>query len=357
MVYLLMAMVFVLSSCDVHEWPEPQTGARLNLHLVYDTNLPKWIHPYSERSADTDNSSVVPKGLMQYIVRLYPVNSEGTPSYQYVQEYLFTQDVSQGYNLNTSIDVDPGDYQIMVWSQLLQTENDRPFYDAVSFIEIKLQNHVANTDYRDAFKGKKDISITPSLVAQEPQDIVVEMKRPLAKFEFITTDLQEFVLKEISRSQQVSNRSLRALYDEIMRNLSDYNIHFYYVGYMPNAFSLFTDRPVDSSTGNKFNSTLTKLSDEEASLGFDYVFTNGKETNVTVQIAVTDAEGIQLSLTKPIVVPIKRSYHTLVKGSFLMATASGGISIDPSYDGDFNIHLRDEEDQTDYSDYEIDIEE
>ena len=112
---------------------------------------------------------------------------------------------------------------------------------------------------------------------------------------------------------------------------------FYYVGFMPNAYSLFTDKPVDSATGVLFESTLNSLSETEASVGFDYVFVNGTESAVTVQIGIYDNEGTQLSLTEPIKVSLRRSHHTIMRGMFLMSETSGGISINPEFDGDYNL--------------------
>ena len=112
---------------------------------------------------------------------------------------------------------------------------------------------------------------------------------------------------------------------------------FYYVGFMPNTYSMHTDKPVDSSTGVMFESTLKKLSESEASIGFDYVFVNGKESAVTVQIGIYDNEGTQLSLTEPIEVPLKRSQHTVMTSMFLMSEASGGVTINPDFDGEHNL--------------------
>ena len=61
------------------------------------------------------------------------------------------------------------------------------------------------------------------------------------------------------------------------------------------------------------------------------------QSAVTVQIGIYDKEGTQLSLTDPIEVPLKRSNHTIMTGMFLMSQASGGVSINPDFDGDHNL--------------------
>jgi hypothetical protein len=335
---LLFAIALFTTSCDVHEWPEPTTGARLNLHLVYDYTFTIWEHPYNERSL-AEYENIMPEGIVQYVVRLFPLSENGEPTQEYSHEYVFTKPIEGGYDFSTSIDVAPGNYQIMVWSQLFAHDRAIPFYDYTYFHEVRLGNHEANNDYRDAFRGKENVTVEPSYMVQSPIDVEIAMQRPLAKFEFITTDLSEFITKEVYRNQI----SLRAFQDNAYKSLQDYTIRFHYVGYMPDAFSIFTDRPVDSSTGVIFESSINKLTETEASLGFDYVFTNGKESSVSIQIEVLDSKGEQISLTEPIKVPTKRSYHTIIKGSFLMSTTSGGISIDPEYEGDHNVILRDEE--------------
>ena len=112
---------------------------------------------------------------------------------------------------------------------------------------------------------------------------------------------------------------------------------FYYVGFLPHADSMNTDKLVGSSTGVMFESTLKKRSEAEATMGFDYVFVNGKKSAVTVQIVIYDSEGTHLSLTEPIEVPLKRSHHTILTGMFLMSEASGGVTINPDFDGDHNL--------------------
>ena len=166
------------------------------------------------------------------------------------------------------------------------------------------------------------------------------MQRPLAKFEFITNDVLEFIEKESTRVSSKANGNKSSSGEDTPTkavSLDDYRVVFHYVGFMPDAYSMHTDKPVDSSTGVMFESSLKKITDSEASVGFDYVFVNGKKSAVTVQIGIYDKEGTQLSLTDPIEVPLKRSNHTIMTGMFLMSQASGGVTINPDFEGDHNL--------------------
>lgn len=110
----------------------------------------------------------------------------------------------------------------------------------------------------------------------------------------------------------------------------------HYAGYVPSSFNLFTDQTADASTGVQFESRITRTSDSEASLGFDYVLVNEGEASVKVSLEVYDRDGTQLSATNPFDIPLMRGRHTIVRGNFLTSEASGGIGIDPGFDGDWN---------------------
>lgn len=168
------------------------------------------------------------------------------------------------------------------------------------------------------------------------------MERPLAKFEFISTDLQEFITKameELSKKKAGQTDARDGDTVDPAIDLSKYRVVFYYSGYMPCAFNIMDNKPCDSMTGVSFESTIKAVDEHEARLGFDYVFVNGKESSVMVTVALLDEDGTQLSRSNQIEVPLKRSMLTVVKGSFLIQETGGGVAIDPDFEGEFNIVL------------------
>lgn len=343
--YIFLIAFFLVTSCDIHEWPEEPERVPFYLRLNYETTMTQWMHLYNgsdviERSEGDTYDNHLKYGKIRYVIRAYPAFEKQRTISDYVQEFVITKDVSEGYDHGVTLDLPPGNYNIMVWSDLVQVGGDSYFYNADNFAEIRLrgEGHQGNNDYRDAFRGSNNIFLISDIVERDPDTLDVTMQRPLAKFEFVSNDVKEFIDKETTRITK-GNAEESASEDEPTRviNIEDYKVVFYYVGFMPNAYSIQTDKPVDSSTGVIFESTLKKLTDSEASIGFDYVFVNGKESAVTVQIAIFDSEGTQLSLTEPIEVPLNRSHHTILTGMFLMSQASGGATINPDYDGDHNL--------------------
>ncbi len=331
----------LLTSCDVHQWPQTPELVKCHLRLNYQTQMTEWEHLYDgstvieQGSGDTyDNRREY--GKIRYIIRTYPVSEKMRTASDYTQQFEFTRDINKGYDHQVTLDILPGNYNIMVWSDLVQKEGDDHFHDAGNFAEIRLQGeHKGNNDYRDAFRGTGSITLEASIKEQKTDTLEITMQRPLAKFEFITNDLKEFLDKEIEYlKQEASTRGENA---PTRVDTDKYKVVFHYSGYMPNAYNMNTDKPVDSATGVMFESKLVILNDNEASLGFDYVFVNGKEAGVSVQIGLYDGDNRQIALSDPIDVSLRRSHHTILRGSFLMQQATGGIVINPEFDGNHNI--------------------
>lgn len=346
---LLFAMVacVLAVSCDVHEFPDDDATVPMHLHLQFHTDMTQseYINNTQQYGYPSRKASV--NARMRYVIRFYDSDNDARASVSSkFREYVFERNVEGDYDSDFVLDVVPGNYTIMAWADFVEsTENDGYFYDVSDFSDItKLKPHIGNTDLVDAFRGSAAISEMQILSNKAP---VVEMERPLAKYEFISNDLREFLEQESQAATKAESENGSETPDDTNHeptrggiDINDYKVMFYYSGYMPNVYNMFTDKPVDSATGIAFEGKLSKLTEDEISLGFDYVIVNHMETSITLRVAILNSAGQQVSLTNPINVPIKRSNHTVVKGRFLMEKASGNVGIDPDYDGDYNIIIK-----------------
>ena len=343
LLHLIIYMSLLLTSCNVHEWPETPEMVSFHLKLKYETSMTEWNHLFDGTSiAEAGNGEIYDNfqkyGQMRYIVRAYPVLDKQRSSKEHTQEFVFTSNTAQGYNHEVSLELPAGNYEIQVWSDMIESGENNYFYNAANFSEIALQGEYrANTDHRDAFRGKGNIQLVSDIVEYVPETLEIEMQRPLAKYEFVTTDLQDFIEKEIEFLKMEA--ATRGETPPTRVNTDDYKVVFYYSGYMPNTYNINSDRPVDSIMGVLFDSKLDILSEKEASMGFDYVFVGNEKTAVTMQIGFYDKEGRQVAMTSPLNIPLLRSHHTILKGSFLTQKASGGIIIDSEFDGNHNITI------------------
>lgn len=332
-----IAMLSMFSSCDVHEFPDVPEKVGLNIQLRYSTDMPQFVYPIEDTRTEVPSKSVQTEGDMRYIIRFYTQNSKASRG-EASHEFVFTRDLAEGYDANFYVEVPAGDYSVMVWSDIADLGSSHKFYDAKDYAAIKLVGeHEGNNDYRDAFRGISDIKLVSTMKEQVAPTIQVDMERPLAKFEFVTTDVDEFIDKEVRR--MIGRGELPEQAPSKGIDISKYKVVFYYAGFMPNTYNMFTDKPVDSTVGVAFQGRVLSLNDKEASLGFDYVFVNGTESAVSLQIAILDEDNEQISRTNVISVPLRRSKHTIMKGKFLMMNAQGGVSINTKFNGDINIYF------------------
>ena len=346
MIYAFMAVAAVMLSggCRVHQWPEPKPvpEATVKICLRYETDFYVWEHIYDPKGeapeqmypdsgVDADHPGTSYRydneqssGVMRICLRLY----EAGKGAEGMKEYIIDRDAAEGYDCEVELSPGGGNYEVAVWSQLLEYADDAPFYDAADFRSIYIvnDNYRGSTDYRDAFSGRSAFSL-PDKPAEGAEYVCeVEMRRPMGKFEFVTTDLSEFLDRETER-RALSTRA----------SVDDYRVVIAYPYYYPNGYNMEAD-DIASGSGYRFDTVMTVTGVSEASMGFDYVFIkNIRDGAVQAQVSVWDMEGTCVANSRVIMVPIRRDWHTVLRGAFLSMDADGGVGVDPDYDGDHNV--------------------
>jgi hypothetical protein len=340
---VLAAALTLLPSCSVHEWPDTGTLAQLRLDFRFATDLP----PYLEIKYGT-KTDISPEDYdVRYKVKFYPELTGGGYDTADAAAYALTltkDDVSE-LNWTACAALPEGKWQVRCWVDYVAQGSDKDlFYDTEDFSSITIpEEHTANNDYKDAFLGSAEVELHRVGSREEPVSVTLDMERPLAKFQFIATDLEQLVTKVLRekatrRSRTDSDRPESPL--EQSFRPEDYYIRFYYTSYMPCVFNIYTNKPVDSRTGVQFESEFTPISENEVLMGYDYVLVNGAESSVLVQVALYDRETRELlSLTPAVSVPLVRSKVTTVRGDFLTLGAGGGLGINPDFDDEYNVYL------------------
>ncbi|MGN1245125.1 MAG: DUF6562 domain-containing protein [Muribaculaceae bacterium] len=332
----LIAVLVTFTACDVHEVPEAPATTATHVRLSFSTMLSE-----TDVSLLPGRDDAKALRLMRMLIYAYPRLADGTVVHSPAFQMTLTREVNpDDYDCGLTLNLPQGDYSLAVWADFVQERNRSLYYDPYNFEEITLyEPHVANTDLRDAFRGMLDCSVKPRTMVAPPDTIDLHMERPLAKFEFITTDLLEFINEEENRAEGRAEGDPKDAGVKSV-DLSAYDIRFYYSGFMPCVYNMFSDKPIDSRTGVWFDSKITPTETGEASLGFDYVMVNGVESFVSIIVCVYDTQGHLMVTSDAIKVPTKRNYHTIVRGKFLTQTANSGVGIDPDFDGEFNIEIK-----------------
>lgn len=354
----------VLGACEVHQFPEqqdvypPEPGpdtvwVTVPLRLVYDLDVYLWPHRYDpllasvepDASADTPfpdrpgasdrYANLAAEGVI--VTHVQALAAAGTARVVTSRTFTRTLDGTPYDTDSIALDVPAGGvYDLYVWSHLLADTAAAPFYDYTDFNRVHLvaDSYDGNTDYRDAFRGTVRVEApapaeadTAGSATGDVEPYVVGMKRPMGKFELITTDLSEFLERETVR------RSLT-----VRADVGDYRVVISYPMYYPASYSAIEDRLENVYTGMQFSTRMTVTGDSEASLGFDYVLLNNvSDAGVQVVVNVYDLGGARVAGSATFTVPMRRDYHTRLRGAFLSTPGNGGVGIDPGFNGDHNV--------------------
>lgn len=349
---MIIATAWLAAGC-VHEFPEtdepsgPVTRREFRLILNYDEALPLLgEYDYADGAVTDIMLSRAHKApgpeearkrhQIRHVVNVYPaISSRGEYSRTSDFSFVFTRETGHGLNDTLTFDLPKGDYRIIVWTDYVDhASREDKYYDTRDFAEILLPDngiHYGSNDWRDAFYGSTETVVSREGRAEtrvELGEAKIEMRRPMARYTFVSTDLARFLE---SRSRQGETRRVSAL--------DEYVVRFVYPRYMPCSFNAFTGKPADSRSGVTYESEIQRINDDEAEIGFDYIFVNGERTATTVGLEIYSRDGALLARIPPFDVPLERSRHTIVRGEFLTTKSGGALGVDPAYKGSFNIEI------------------
>lgn len=389
--------ISLFSACSVHQWPsdEPVKMPFL-LHLNFNTDLP--IYQEIEATRIDNTKAITDNHDMRYIINAYRTDDSRMESREADTTFVFTKADLTKWDFSAPLELYEGTYTFRVWADYVNPSSKADkYYDTNDFAEIILarrNDHAGSNDYRDAFRGYVTATVispehyTTSMVDKIDNQATVEMMRPMGKYQFISTDVDRFILhvaqmlaskgelanedldqitkliQEIninktkgdagnaagngganadgSGSADGSQASNKELWELLLSriDISQFKVVFRYNAFMPCSFNMFTDKPADAWTGIAYTSTMRVEGDKAVLLGYDYVFVNGSETTLSISVEVYDKDGELISSSNPIQVPVVRSRLTTVKGSFLTTKASGGVAINPGFAGDdYNVQI------------------
>lgn len=338
----------LLSGCNVHEWPKLEYGeVPFVLNLDFDTALPLYRTVNYTRGEGI--SRVSPSDCdIRYIVSVYRAG-ETSGSRSECRRYVFTKPYSEDLDYTATIALDEGDWEIYAWADYVDagSRSDK-YYDTSDFGNIVYSdknNYGGSNDCNDAFRGSVSVTVIhpDRFLESEPlpsYEATVPMIRPLGRFEFIATDVDAFLTRVAAVRSQSANASEAS--DTRGIDVSEFRAIFRYNAFMPSTFNIFTNLPSDSWTGMWFDSRMELRNDGEMLLGFDYVLVNDSDgTVMNLDVEIYDTDGTLLSVTRGVEVPIVRSKLTIVKGEFLTSTGSGGVTVNPDFDGpDYNLEIQ-----------------
>lgn len=342
----ILALATSLSSCDVHQFPVEETPEPIHLvlDLDYTTDLPLYKElQYPQGTAQSIVSRLNAEYQLRHTVKLYSTTDITRATWSRAEaDYSTTvyTPISSDLSSKITMDVPDGSYTAMVWTDYVPVEGPaQPFYNIENFDDIHytdIRDYIGSTDLRDAYRGDTDFVLPDhELIEDAVQTVHVDMRRPLGKYVIIATDVEQFISRTLSRQGLEAPPKI----DSRGFDFSKYRVRLVYSGYLPTSFNMFLNKPVDSTLGVSYFSDIKLLSDTEATLCFDYVMVNGSEAKVDAVVQIVDENDQIMAQSSPMRIPLVRGKLTEVRGDFLTATSSSGVSINTKFDGEYNIEI------------------
>lgn len=340
-IYIVCLLVLAMTGCGKTILESPKDGGvdptLVNVDLTFETDPS--IEPYTSSRSETANAG---EHDTRWIIEVFRDEINGTPTARRV--LCCNPAVDGKHTISTSLPLHAAKYYIVTWMDYVQdgTLKDK-YYTVNSLASISIPEtkaYTGNNDYKDTYVARQELDLTGyrkqwnATVKQ-----TVTLQRPMAKIEFITTDLDKFLDK---LSEQLSKTGTTAD-NKLSRTpaLSTIRVEMEYTCYFPCGFNAYTNKPNDARLGVAFSSNIIRLSEKEGHLASDYIFVNGTESAVTVKLTIRDSEGVVLNEIGGINVPIARGKLTTIRDEFLTRSYSPGIGIDPDFDGEIDIVIPD----------------
>jgi hypothetical protein len=318
----------IAAGCSVHEVPEggdDSTAVALSLNIILDEEMPLFT--------SVDFSTKAAAAQARYIVRFFPRIGD-----HYVTDAPF-EFVKTEANLSTrtySLGVYPMDYHVEVWADWLQ--GDTPFYSTADFgaIGVGTTPYSGADKYRDAFCGSFDIDLSAYPGNNSIATAEVTLHRPNARFTFIANDREDFLRYWASETALNDGTGVK---DPDSIDLDTFRVRVIYPQYMPSEYNLHDGEITDSATGVWFETGMSMLKDGTVQVGWDWVLADGESSSVMVSLEFLDNRGTLINRIDNILIPVAPGKLTTVTGKLLTNNISSGIIIDPSFDGEFIVHI------------------
>ena len=315
------------------------TLVNITLNLSVD---PK-IEPYTPAQNKVKADETVETHDIRWFIEIFKDKIDGQPVAQKV--ISCDPDTEGNHSIQTSFSLNAAKYFVVAWMDYVDNgSTDDKYYlvDNLASIRIpEIDNYVGDEEHKDCYVANEIMDLT-AYRDRWGEEVVqsITLQRPMAKIEFITTDMDKLI-DELVEQQQKSNRSLSDKLISKTPDLSSIQVKVEYAGYFPSGFNVYTNKPNDAVTGMAFQCYMTPLSDKEARLGSDYIFVNGDESAVTVHLSISDDQGNSINRIENINVPIVRGKLTSIRDEFLTNDYAPGIGIDTDFEGDINIVIPD----------------
>lgn len=355
-IFSVLGILLLLSSCDatIHEYPS-ESSIVLTVDGTINDVKPEFFitvecdakngtsYIVRTQSMKPENTRFDEPYKLRYIVDLYRVIASHSEFVERKVHIVDPQDAEYNKLPTTQFDVVASEYKVLVWCDYVResAELEDWYYQTGDLRKILYNDiEVKDNNDKDVFTNMAHLNFREYyyMSGEHEESIHLTLERPKGRYKCRTTDVGDYLNKEDV---------------EVITSVVTY------VQYVAAGYNVEEQKPnYFESTRTYLHTVTTEDIDEDGRLEmcYDYVFVNGKQTNVKINFqfykgVVTMKDGKlykedgsiasdddRISNWSGVVVPLKRNMETIIEGRLLTASfGSGGIGIDPGFEGEIVI--------------------
>lgn len=325
-IILSLLMAIFLPGCHIHEEPHltedgeigvDPTRITINVNINLDISLP----------GTRENVSPTAGHVHRFIVEA--VDAQGISVAR--RRVFYDSDLgATTFSHQISMRLHARKYHIVIWSDYVSDRDllSDIFYDTSNLYPVKiLGKYTACDNAKDAFSGMAEIDLRQyEDVKGASFDVAIDLFRPVGRYQLIATDVQAF-------RRDLADGSLPR---------QQFKVRVHYSEFISLGYNCIEGIRKELATGIKYSTALPDLSDfqgNEYVLCFDYCFCGaGEAAKIPVTVDVVN-ENDEILAREYVTIPLRQGINAVIRGRFLTSTIEGGMTIDPSYDGEINIDL------------------
>ena len=344
--YLLFTLMLILAGCDrtIHEYPR-EVDIELAVRCSVDLALPEYLmsvecnaeegatYVVRTESAEPFGTRFTESVCLRYVVDLYSVH--GAKSQFVERRVLFANVEESNPQVVARFDVEAERYRVLVWCDYVRDDVREAWYYVTDDLRSVVYADVAVEDNndKDAFSGVVDVDLSRwcCLMCCNEAVVDVDLERPMGRLKCVATDVEDYL------------KNSSAALDDITAVVT-------YTQYVSAGYNVEAQRPNYFVPTRRFVSKAHVGADGEFELFCDYIFVNGKETNVMLNFALYSGDvavgesgevvGNEISSWSGIVVPLRRNRETVIEGRLLTTSyGTGGVGVDPGFENEYVIEI------------------
>lgn len=296
----LVASAALAAGCVLHEEPRPAATAEVEIALRLD--------PAMEGAATAPD----PGDAYARRYTVEALDSRGT--------WHRATAAADGTVATARMTLPRGTATIAAWSDWVRRSDGAALYSADGAATATMTAaYTACTEARDIFAGTATANI-----GEASGRVDIDLRRCAARYELVATDAEAFARRIAAEGRDPRGWRVRVEYAEAVA--TSYSIADG-TALRPSAIAYETPLPAVTAGAR------------ELTLGFDYCLcAPGGSMTLAADVTILDATGATIASTRTSIA-LRAGANTTVRGRFLTTAITGGIGIDPDYDGTVDTDL------------------